>query len=669
MTDTKLLVCDCEGTIALDGAKLAKACGRKSPFPVNHHLCRVQLGNFETAIEEEGRVLVACTQEAPLFSELAEELESPADLRFVNIRERAGWSDQGADVLPKIAALLAEAEIEVAPAPMMEIESGGECLVYGEGEQALSAAADLASSLSVTLVLTGGTNDLPMPRSMDFALFAGSVDQLSGHFGGFNANISGLAPLAVSSRGGIKFSKARPEPSEMEFDLVLDLSGGTPLVSSYERRDGYLRPDPGNLLAVKEAIHQASQMAGIYEKPIYVDFQGELCAHSRSQIEGCRRCLDVCPASAIISAGDRVSIDPHICGGCGACHSVCPTGASNYVYPGLSGLMDRLSALLTTYASAGGQTPHLLIHDGAWGEDMIWAMAHHGRGLPAHVIPFAVNQVTQIGFEFLATALAFGVGQITLIGDPKNADELSGLDLQAEIASRLMTGLGFDAAVVVHPDADPDRLENHLWQPDKMNGAPPAKYIPLGDKRSLQRMALNHLHETADTPPEYIELPEGAAFGTIEVDTSGCTLCLACVGACPTGALKDNEDKPQLRFIEETCIQCGLCMKTCPEKVIGLTPRISFAEEAGRARVMHEEEPFECIRCGTAFGTKSSIETIIGKLAGKHAMFQDQNMIDLMKMCDNCRVFARMEINDDPMKGPDRPVPRTTDDYLDEEDG
>ena len=101
--------------------------------------------------------------------------------------------------------------------------------------------------------------------------------------------------------------------------------------------------------------------------------------------------------------------------------------------------------------------------------------------------------------------------------------------------------------------------------------------------------------------------------------------------------------------------------------MITLAPRFSFTEEAGRARVLHEEEPFECIRCGTAFGTKSSIETIIVKLAGKHAMFQDQSMIDLMKMCDNCRVIARMEVNEDPMKGPPRPIPRTTDDYLDEE--
>jgi len=653
--------------MALDGAKLATACERPSPISINHHLCRTQLANFEAAISEGGQVVVACTQEAPLFSEVAGEIEAAAELSFVNIRERAGWSDEAAATTPKIAALLAEAELTIKPAPEMEIESGGECLVYGNDAQALAAAAELSSTLAVTLVLTGETGDLPVPRMMEFALFAGAITGVSGHFGGFEVTVSGLAPMAVSARGGLAFSAARAEPAEMAFDVILDLTGGAPLVAAHERRDGYLRPDPGNPLAVKDAIVQASGLSGTFEKPVYVDFHAELCAHSRSGITGCQRCLEVCPASAIQPDGDHVTIDPHLCGGCGACHSVCPTGASDYAYPGLASLMERLRVVLATYFEARGKTPHLLVHDGAWGEEMIWALSRSGRGLPAHVLPYAVNQVTQIGFEFLATALAQGAGQITLLCDPRRDDELSGLALQADIANRLMTGLGQPEAVVIHTEADPDRLDALLWRDEKAARPSPARYLPRGDKRSLQRMALKHLHDTAETQPEIIALPDGAAFGSLAVDVAGCTLCLACVGACPTGALKDNPDMPQLRFLEEACIQCGLCTRTCPEKVITLEPRFWFAEEAGQARVLHEEAPFECVRCGTPFGTQSSVEAIIDKLAGKHAMFNDPAMVELMKMCDNCRVIARMEINEDPFKGAPRPLPRTTQDYLDEE--
>src|SRR3546814_4729385 len=82
--------------------------------------------------------------------------------------------------------------------------------------------------------------------------------------------------------------------------------------------------------------------------------------------------------------------------------------------------------------------------------------------------------------------------------------------------------------------------------------------------------ALRHLHEKAPEPVDLLPLAPGAPFGRIAVDTAGCTLCLACVSACPTGALLDDENRPWLGFREEACVQCGLCRATCPEKVIAL---------------------------------------------------------------------------------------------------
>ncbi len=38
-------------------------------------------------------------------------------------------------------------------------------------------------------------------------------------------------------------------------------------------------------------------------------------------------------------------------------------------------------------------------------------------------------------------------------------------------------------------------------------------------------------------------------------------------------------------------------------------------------RVLHEEEPFDCISCGKPFGVRSTIERIVEKLEGKHWMY------------------------------------------------
>jgi ferredoxin len=154
-------------------------------------------------------------------------------------------------------------------------------------------------------------------------------------------------------------------------------------------------------------------------------------------------------------------------------------------------------------------------------------------------------------------------------------------------------------------------------------------------------MVIDHLIADAATRADSITLPAaGAPFGSLVIDTDKCTLCLSCVGACPESALADNPDKPQLRFIEKNCVQCGLCASTCPEGAIALQPRLWLAD-GGKARkaarVLHEVEPFACVRCGKPFGTLKAIEAMIAKI-GNHPAFQGQGA-ERLKMCGDCRVI------------------------------
>ena len=120
-----------------------------------------------------------------------------------------------------------------------------------------------------------------------------------------------------------------------------------------------------------------------------------------------------------------------------------------------------------------------------------------------------------------------------------------------------------------------------------------------------------------------------------------------------------------LRFVEDACVQCGLCKATCPERVIALKPQLDFRAAPSLARVLKQEEPFHCIRCGKPFGTKSSIERIAAKLTGKHWMYQGTDRrIDALKMCGKCRVIALTEAEFERSGAPARPRIRTTDDYL-----
>src|SRR5207249_10005239 len=108
-----------------------------------------------------------------------------------------------------------------------------------------------------------------------------------------------------------------------------------------------------------------------------------------------------------------------------------------------------------------------------------------------------------------------------------------------------------------------------------------------------------------------------------------------------------------------------LCRATCPENVITLKPQLDFRAATAGARVLNEQEPFLCIRCGKPFGVKSTIERVVAKLAGKHWMFQNSAArLEVIRMCEDCRVTAITEQEFDPYAAPARPKARTTDDYL-----
>jgi len=666
MRGKRLLVCNCEETMPLDAGRLAKACqaaGATGELELNTQLCRAQLGNFQQSILGEGPVLVACTQEAPLFTEIAAEDNPTANLGFVNIRERAGWSAEAREATPKIAALLAEAALEIEPSPAMTLVSHGVCLVYGTDERALEAGQQLSSRLDVTVLLQQPGEIVP-PRIMDVPIFQGTIAQAKGHLGAFGVTLDGYAPMTPSARAALSFEPPRNNAFS-ECDLILDMSGRAPLFPAHEKRDGYLYVDPNDPVALQKAIYEMADMVGEYEKPRYIKFDGDLCAHSRARKTGCTRCLDVCPASAIQPAGDTVEIDPHVCAGCGACASVCPTGAATYQMPGGDSVFERARTLLDTYRKAGGEAPILLVHDTRYGEDLIALMARSGRGLPARVLPFALNEATQVGIDFLTVALAYGAAGLCFLIDPKKRGELSGLAGQIGLAETVMEGLGHGGGrVQVLDDADPDAIEAALYALKKAAAPEAGNFLPMGGKRTRTMLALRHLHDRAPRQPDLLPLPAGAPFGAVKIDTAGCTLCLACVGACPTGALLDDPDRPWLGFKEEACIQCGLCRVTCPESVITLDPRFNFTPEARDTVTVNQQQPFHCLRCGKPFGVEATIERIAEQLAGKHSMFAAQDQIERIMMCEDCRVTSQFESTDNPFQGPPRRIVRTTEDDL-----
>lgn len=661
------MICSCEDTMPLDAESARRGC-RGSKVTTARQLCGVELDRFRAVAGEDGPLTVGCTQEAPRFSKAAAETLRTRPIQYVNIREAAGWSSDAAEAGPKMAALLAAASELPPDAPVISVKSEGVILIYGRGEEAVEAGHLLKDHLDVTVLIRPPATVMP-PAVTDFPVVMGKIRTAKGHMGAFEITVDAFAQPAPSSRAVLSIGHPR-DGAQSRCDIILDLSGEATLFPSGDLRDGYVRASPDNPAEMFKAVLKARDLVGEFEKPRYIEFDPQLCAHSRSQIVGCTRCLELCPAGAIAPAGNHVSIDPNICAGCGQCAAVCPSGAASYTLPPSDALMRKLRAMLVAYREAGGEGAIVLVHDESHGAGLIDALARFGDGLPARALPLAVNEVTQIGLEAIAAAFAYGASamRFTLRARPRH--DVVGLTKTLALADALLRGLGFGAGRIATIETDdPDALDAALRSIPSLPGAPrPASFLPTGGKRDAMQFAVQQLHHAAPEPVDVTPLPEQAPFGSVDVDVDGCTLCLSCVSACPTGALRDNPERPALSFVENACIQCGLCKATCPEKVITLRPQLDFRNTAFSPRLLKEEEPFGCIRCGKPFGVKSAIERVVAKLQGAHWMYAGSPArLDAIRMCEDCRVAFALEESFDPHGAPNRTI-RTTDDYLRERD-
>lgn len=523
-------------------------------------------------------------------------------------------------------ALAQSADLEPEDFQRVEYRSQGNVLIVGGAARALDCARRLGAGMH-SVVLTTDRGGVEAGEAEHVTVVHGGLDRLHGHLGRFSATVG------VEGRS---FNPAHLCPGSPEyFDLVLDL-GTRPALGADLPPLGYFAPRSQESL--DEALQQLPELVGVFEKPRYFEYDPDICAHGRSGLEGCRRCIDACPTEAIHSLKERIEVDPYLCQGGGSCATACPSGAIRYAFPPAAELIDQLRGALRRYGEQGGEQPQVLFFDAGAGSQ---ALASLSARIPESMLPFEVEELGSVGVEAWLAAIAFGARRVVLLATPLvPCSVLRELSLQVSYAASVLEGMGYPRSLLhlVSVEGEGHEAVHALAEAPDPVTLQAAGFAGLASKRAALRMALDHLYAHAPAPQPVAELPDGAPFGAIEVDPKSCTLCMACVSVCPAGALYDGTDRPQLRFVEGNCVQCGLCHAACPEDAIRLQPRIAYEPQVYRQqRLLHEEEPFCCVRCGKPFATRAVMKKMTEKLSG-HWMFKDEAALRRLQMCEHCRV-------------------------------
>ncbi|MBF8306038.1 MAG: hypothetical protein HW398_1226, partial [Acidobacteria bacterium] len=244
---------------------------------------------------------------------------------------------------------------EPEPVPAVSYKSEGRLLIIGPGGAALAWAERMAEQFTVNVLVTDGGESYEMPAERRYPVFSGRPREVKGYLGAFEVEWEQANPIdletctrcnacirvcpeqaidysyqidlakckshrqcvkACGDIGAIDFDRKETRRNDA-FDMVLDLSR-EPLIKLTQAPQGYFAPrnDP---LEQALAANQLARMVGEFEKPRFFLYKESICAHSRSGIVGCTRCIDVCSTRAITSEPDenRVKVEPHLCMGCG----------------------------------------------------------------------------------------------------------------------------------------------------------------------------------------------------------------------------------------------------------------------------------------------------------------------------------------------------------------
>ena len=583
--------------------------------------------------------LIACCDQPSRFEDALRPTAGPSPMtHFIDLKGSCfAVHEDPREAQDKAARLLRgalqAAEMQAEPRHI-PLRSDGRVLIAADEPLAGDLARRLSGACRPILVLSQHAQ--AMESLPSWRVYQGELLEVSGRLGEFHTLVG--------------FPGGRQQELVVDQVVVLDSeSAACPAPTGYHVLKD---EDPVNIGQLAATI---DDLTGEFLKTVHVTYDADSCAGGAAGQQACGACIPACPYQAIRRDPTnllRVEVDHLTCEGCGACSSACPTSALRFTEPSPQALHAQLAGLLAPDSGAANQV--VVFHCSERGKRLIEEAGRRPLPYAAKVLGVQVPCLRYVSAPAILGAIRFGAAGVGLLGCAacphgersllERTIEFCGITLEAFDLGpeRLRLFLSTDGDESETIDALTCFSQSLSPAPIHWNGS-----TLRGSKDDRQALTeiVNTFIEQRQCEPGRQLLDPALPFAVAEVEAEGCTLCRSCVNVCPTHAFRLDEPTSSLQFKHFACVACGLCETLCPENVISLQHEVVFSREALDYRTVARDEMVGCLKCGSPFINRKSLDAILAKVLQFGPLMDafSGGRQNLLRMCPDCRAVTAMQ--------------------------
>ena len=333
-----------------------------------------------------------------------------------------------------------------------------------------------------------------------------------------------------------------------------------------------------------------------------LNFDIYACVRTYYRYSSCQKCIDVCPIEdTLYIENDKIQINEDKCISCGACVGVCPTEAFSLNGFNPSDLYKKMveenqnliSCKLNVPCASSFDSQYLVALALEIKDDVIVDIGY----CQSCEIGKLKERIEDIANESNYILEQLGVDYRVKLEDikyemPKETEKKLQRRSFLKRFSKQAAGLAFWALM---PDIPVEEKET----PEYKNLVE-EKVIP--EKRKVFVKALKN--SGIDLSNKYLEVDKISFTSEKWIDNKKCTNCYVCYHMCPTGALKEGNQKLSILFEPSLCVKCRICHEMCPEDCLHLADKLNLNTFANEIEVLAEHVMIPCEECMMPFSYK-----------------------------------------------------------------